>query len=352
MDGEAVGMVLCAGLGTRLAPLTDLLPKPAVPLGGVPLVRWSLALLAGAGVRRAVVNVHHLADEMERAARESAAALGLGLQISREPIVAGTGGALREARRLLSGAAEIVLLNGDVLFAADLAGALRAHRASGALATLLLAPMPPGGGYAAVEADGAMAVRRIAGLGPAGEGLSPWHFTGCHVLSPALLDRVPARPFACDVNRHVYPALLPGGGVRGHLDPGAWRDLGSPRGYLEAHLDLLAGRLPLERFPGADPFGGLSPAGDGLRLGPGAGVSQGARLEGPVALGAGSRVEEGARLGPGAFVGRGCRVGAGAVVREAVVWDRTEIRAGERVERMVAAGALRVRAPAAAPARR
>lgn len=346
MGGDLVGMVLCAGLGTRLRPLTDLVPKPAVPLGGLPLVRYALALLARAGARRAVVNVHHLPGAMERAARESAAALGLPLAVSREPAIAGTGGALREARALLSGASEILLLNGDVLFAADLPGALRAHRGSGALATLLLAPMPPGARYAAVEADEAMSVRRIAGLGPGGGGpLGAWHFTGCHVLSPRVLDLVPGEPFACDVNRHVYPPLLSReGAVRGRADGGYWRDLGAPEGVLSAHLDLLAGRLPLEPFPGADPFADLSPAGEGVWLGAGADVRPGARLEAPVAVGAGARVEAGALVGPGAFVGRGSRVGAGAVVREAVVWDGTTIGAGEIVERIIAAGELRVSA--------
>jgi mannose-1-phosphate guanylyltransferase len=353
VGGDLVGMVLCAGLGTRLRPLTDLLPKPAVPLGGLPLVRYPLALLAAAGARRAVVNVHHLAGEMERAARESAEALGLPLAISREPVLAGTGGALRQARGLLEGAAEIVVINGDVLFAADLEGALSAHRRSGALATMLLAPMPPGG-YAPVEADAGLAVRRIAGLGPGGDRLASWHFTGCHVLSPSLLDLVPAEPFACDLNRHLYPPLLsrPGGSVRGYLDAGTWRDLGSPAGYLEAHLDLLEGRLPLGAFPGADPLGGLTPAGPGLWLGPGATVDPAARLEAPAAVGAGSEVESGAQVGPGAFVGRACLVGRGATVRRAVVWDGTAVGPGERVEGAVAADRLRVTARASAPARR
>jgi mannose-1-phosphate guanylyltransferase len=96
--GDLAGMVLCAGLGTRLRPLTARVPKPAVPVCGVPLVRWSLALLAGAGVRRAVVNVHHLPDAMAAAAGSAARALGIALEISREPVIAGTGGALREAR--------------------------------------------------------------------------------------------------------------------------------------------------------------------------------------------------------------------------------------------------------------
>ena len=251
--GDVVGMVLCAGLGTRLRPLTARVAKPAVPVCGVPLVRFSLALLAGAGVHRAVLNVHHLPDAMAAAAAEAARTLGLELAVSREPVIAGTGGALREARPHLRGADAILLVNGDVLFDVDLAAALADHRASGALATMVLLPMPPGVRYAAVETDAGGAVRRIAGaFGPGGEALSPWHFSGVHVLSPALLDRVPAAPFEQDINRHVYPPLMASGAVRGRVVEGYWNDLGTPARYLEATFDVLSGRVPLTRFPGAE----------------------------------------------------------------------------------------------------
>lgn len=340
--GEIVGMVLCAGLGTRLRPLTARVPKPAVPVGNVPLVRWSLALLRGAGVRRAVVNVHHLAGEMERAAREAAAALEMELAISPEPVIAGTGGALREARALLRGAEAILLLNGDVLFDVDLAGALAAHRAGGALATMVLLPMPGGASYAAVEVDRSGAVRRIAGrFGPGGEGLTPLHFTGLHVLSPELLERVPAAPREVDV-RDVYAGLMAEGRLRGHLVAGYWNDLGAPDRYLEAHADLLSGRIPLAPFDGLDPFAGHEERGGGVRAAPGARVDPGAILEGPVLLGDGAVVEAGARVGPRAVVGPGCRIGPGAAVREAVLWAGTSIAPGERVERAIAAGDVRL----------
>ena len=308
-------MVLCAGLGTRLRPLTGRVPKPAVPLGGAPLVRFSLALLAGAGVRRAVVNVHHLPDAMAAAAEASARALGLSLSVSREPVIAGTGGALREARSLLRDAEAIFLVNGDVLFDADLPAALAAHRASSALATMLLLPMPAGARFASVETDTSGAVRRIAGaFGPGGAGLSPWHFSGVHVLSPGILDEVPAEPFEVDVNRHVYPPLMERGLVRGFAASGFWSDPGTPAGYLAANLEAAAGRVPLARFPG------LAPA----RIGPG------------------TVIEPGAEVGEDVVLGARCRVPAGAVLRRAVVWDGTAIAPGERLEGAVAAGALRV----------
>jgi mannose-1-phosphate guanylyltransferase len=342
---DLAGMVLCAGLGTRLRPLTERLPKPAVPVCGLPLVRFALARLAGAGVRRAVVNTHHLAGPMADAARASAGALGLDLAVSHEAVIAGTGGALREARRHLAGAEAIVLWNGDVLFDLDLGPVLAAHRASGALATMVLAPMPEGERYAPVEVDLAGSVRRIAGHGPGGDGLSPLHFTGVHVLAPALLDAVPDQPFACDINRHVYPPLLGAGRVRGHLGPGYWNDAGTPRRYLEANLDLLRGRIPPSRLHGANPFEGLRPLGKaGVWIAPDAQVDPGAALEAPALLGPRSRVESGATVGPGAVVGSGCRVAAGASVRESVLWDGTALAPGEEVVGAIAAGPARVSA--------
>lgn len=308
------GMVLCAGLGTRLRPLTTLLPKPAVPVCGVPLVRWSLGLLAGAGVRRAVVNVHHLPGAMAAAARAAAAELSLDLSVSEEPVIAGTGGALREARRHLAGADAVVVLNGDVLFDVDLARAVTAHLASGALATMVLLRMPPGAAYAAVELDAAGRVRRIGGRhGPGGEGLTSWHFPGAYVLSPALLDLVPPAPFEVDVHRHVYPPLMERGLVRGLLAAGWWSDLGEPGAYLAANLDVAAGRVPLGRFRLAQPG----------RVGPGAVVEAGAEVV-------------------DAVVGAGCRVPAGARVERAVLWPGTALAPGEAVVDAVAAGALRV----------
>ena len=311
------GVVLCAGLGTRLRPLTGLLPKPAVPLCQVPLVRYALGLLAGAGIRRVVVNVHHLPEAMAAAAGAAAAQLGLDLAISREPVIAGTGGALREAAPLLAGAEAVVVLNDDVLFDADLRAMMGAHRASGALATMALLPMPPGARYAAVEIDEGGRVRRIAGrYGPGGAGLTPWHFPGLSVLSPGLVEGIPAAPFECDIHRDVYPPLLARGLVRGVITQGAWSDLGTPASYLAANLAVAAGRVDLAGF-------GLPP---------------------PRRIAAGALVDPGARVGDEVIVGEGCVVPAGARVDRAVLWPGTRLAEGEALSDAVAAGELRVAA--------
>src|SRR5438105_5249953 len=143
-------MVLCAGFGTRLRPLTDKLPKPLVPLLGVPLLRYNFALLMNAGVRSVVINTHHLGHEMEKGAVQLAGEMGLELSVSREEKhILGTGGGVRRAHAMI-GNETFFLLNGDMLFDVDLAAALEAHRKSQAVATMVLAPYPKGATYGAV----------------------------------------------------------------------------------------------------------------------------------------------------------------------------------------------------------
>jgi len=222
-------MLLCAGFGTRLRPLTDTFPKPLMPLCGVPLLRYNFALLKNAGVREIVINTHHLGKAMERGALDIARQLGIDLQISREEKqILGTGGGVRRAQKLL-GKETFFLLNGDMIFDVDLPAALAAHRKAGGEATMVLAPYPRGATYAAVEVDARMNVRRIAGRGaPADPSLSRTHFTGVHVLEPALVARLPPEGES-DINRIAYVrAIHDGAVVHGFLQEGYWGDLGAP----------------------------------------------------------------------------------------------------------------------------
>ena len=137
-------MVLAAGYGLRMRPLTRLVAKPALPVLNRPLLHWTLERLARAGVREVIVNTHHLADTVESAAR---GARGLGLKVRtvrEEPEILGTGGGPRAVRDWL-GKGPVLLVNGDVLFTMDLRALVARHRARGARATLALRPNP--GGY-------------------------------------------------------------------------------------------------------------------------------------------------------------------------------------------------------------
>jgi mannose-1-phosphate guanylyltransferase len=326
-------MVLCAGLGTRLRPVTHVWPKPAVPLLGAPLFRYSLAVLARAGITEVGINTHHLPSVMEETARAESARARLSLVVSREVgEIQGTGGGIRGLRAFLDDG-DFVVLNGDVLFAVDLAPVLEAHRQSGAAATMVLLPMPEGEKFNPVEVDDAGAVRRIAGLGPGGERLSSWHFSGAHVMTPAVFDFM-AEAGPLDILRDVYlPMMRRGLTVRGQVvtDRRAyWSDLGSPPRYAATHQHLLFGQVPTERFGAASPFLGPRASGN-FWAHPSAHLGD-ARISGPAWFGEGCDLAPGVRIGAAVSVGPGARVEAGAMLNRVAVLDGARVPKGLLVE--------------------
>jgi mannose-1-phosphate guanylyltransferase len=311
MPTGARAFVLAAGLGTRLRPLTDSFPKPAVPFLGAPLLRRTFAVLSRAGVDRVAVNTHHLPETMAQVAQEEGARSGFTVTTVHEPVIQGTGGGLRGLQHALPGDDAVIAWNGDILFAPDLGPMLDAHRRSGAAATMVLLPMPPGRSYGVVEIDAAGRVRRIGRANPAPlPGCTAWHFSGVHMLSPPVFE-VMAPEGPEDINHDVYPRLFASGGVRGVVVDAAWSDLGSAATYLEAQADLLLGRIP-------DPLGPGSPLAG--RTGIGALVEPGAR------------VDPSADLDPDVFVASGVEVPAGALIRRSALLPGAGVEAGETVE--------------------
>jgi mannose-1-phosphate guanylyltransferase len=337
-------MVLCAGLGTRLRPLTALWPKPAMPLLGQPLLRSALATLKRAGIDAVGINTHHLPAVMEATAQVECQRAGLSLEVSRERgEIQGTGGGIRGLRAFLRGD-DFVVLNGDVLFGLELAPVLAAHRSSGALATMVCLPMPEGERYNAVECDADGCVRRIAGLGPpsraaASEALAAWHFTGVHVLSPRIFEFM-APEGAEDINRDVYLRALGAGlEVRAHvlMDPRVyWSDLGTPGRYATTHGQLLRSEVELGPFGEASPFAETL-RGDGPYWAHPSAQLGDVLVTGPAWFGAQCVVEDGARIGAEVSVGPAARVGAGARLQRVAVLDGAVVPPGAVLEGVLVA---------------
>lgn len=314
-------MVLCAGLGTRLRPITEVWPKPAVPLLGRPLIHRTFQALARAGITELGINSFHLPQVMEDAARRE----WPGLTVSREVgEIQGTGGGVRGLRAFLSGG-EFVVMNGDVLFDVDVAAVVAAHRAAKAAATMVLLPMPEGAKYNAVELDAEHSVRGIAGKGPRGDRLTPWHFSGMHVMTAAVFDFMsPSGPE--DINHDVYLRMIAAGvRVHGHVlrERAYWSDLGTVQSYAQTHRDVLFGQLPgfitAPKGPGnfwADPSAELSDV----------------AVSGPAWFGAGARLGRGVKVGSATSIGPGAVVGDGAHLNRCIVLDGARVPGGQLYE--------------------
>lgn len=295
-------VVLCAGLGTRLRPLTLEVAKPLVPVCGEPVVARTLRTLAAAGCERVGINLHHRGTELARALGSRFDTLPL--VYSEEPDILGTAGALVPMRSLLREATAILLVNGDALCDWPWAKMLTAHERSGAAVTLLLhktaSPAAYGGGVG-IDSDGRVVQLRDAA--PVGTVARRYVFTGAHVLDPSLLDRLTPGP--ADIVADLYiPLLADGGPIQSVVTSRRWHDLGTPARYLAAVLDWARGSVPRRLWRG-------SWSADDAQLADGA-IVQRAVVEARARIGADARVTDSLLL-PGAVVGAGSRVHASII---------------------------------------
>lgn len=341
--------VLAAGFGNRLRPLTDVLPKPAVPVMGRPMVGSALARLASAGHRRVVINAHHLADglrqEVDRWRDRGMPRLEIAYSVE-QPDILGTGGGLVAARPLL-GEGTSALVNGDILCDFDLPALQGAHVGWGASATLLLIEHPDVERFGAIEVDAEGRVVNLANLarrsgdvaGEAGPPVRRGVFAGVHLVEPAVFDLLPTEGHACIVRQGYVPMMQAGMDVRAVFHEGTWNDLGTIERYLETHADL-AGMPFAEMEALLEGQHGIvfGLDGEGNEYGDrsAAEIHATAELRHPVALGRGCVIGEGAIVGPGTVLGEGVTVGRGAQLRSVVAWDGTTIEAGARLDRAVA----------------
>lgn len=203
-------MILAAGLGLRLRPLTDHKPKPLLPIAGRSLLAWNLLLLKRHGITGVIINLHHLGDQIVHAIGDGTR-FGMNVAYSHEPTIQGTGGGIGQATPFLKDAPFLVL-NGDTLSDCNLTDLMAAHETGKALATLALRDDPEAVRWGPVTIDRASRILQINSAPPFAPRVEPLPvpcmFAGIHVLEPAILEAIPPGPGSII---DVYHALLGAG---------------------------------------------------------------------------------------------------------------------------------------------
>jgi NDP-sugar pyrophosphorylase family protein len=231
-------MILAAGLGTRLRPLTDTVPKPLLDVAGEPMIAFSLRLLRAAQISEVVINLHHLGEQI-RSTLGDGRAYGVHITYSDENPILDTGGAIAAARAFLADDT-FVVVNADTVIDLSLQRVIDAHRRAQATATMVLRPDPEAERYGLVEIDAGNRVRRILGRPAAAEDSGPLTglmFAGVHIFEPRVFAYMPEGVYS--VTRDTYPRLLAAGEpVHAYVHDGYWRVLDTP-------ADLERGRREL-----------------------------------------------------------------------------------------------------------
>jgi mannose-1-phosphate guanylyltransferase/mannose-1-phosphate guanylyltransferase/phosphomannomutase len=287
-------MILAAGLGTRLGPLTHHLPKPLLPVANRPVMAYGLQCLAALGITEVCANASYLAEQLLSTFGDGDAQ-GVHLHWLVEDEPSGTAGGMKRVQRYL-GDDRIVLIAGDAMLDVDLAPLLRAHEAHGSFATLATIPVSHPSHYGVVVTDDKSHIIQFQEKPAPGTEISRQANTGIYIFEPEIFDLIPAGEF-CDFALHIFPEILRLG-LPFHAFPvdGYWTDVGNPGEYLRANMDFLQGGIHVE--------------GTGTRLG-------GNLICGDAAC-------PGAQLS-NCVIGTGVTLPAGSALSRCVVWPQTAI---------------------------
>jgi mannose-1-phosphate guanylyltransferase/phosphomannomutase len=337
-------VVMAGGEGTRLRPLTSNQPKPMMPMANRPLMEHVVRRLAAHGLDDIVVTVAFLASHIRNYFGDGSE-LGVKMRYATEETPLGTAGSVRNAAAELDDT--FLVISGDVLSDIDLDAVVKAHRSSGALATIALRRVenPVDFGIVITNAEGW--VERFLEKPTWGQVFSDTINTGIYVLEPQILDLIPEHE-PVDFSEVVFPAALQRGlAIQGLVVDGYWEDVGTVDAYHRAHRDVLDERVVVD-IPGFR-------LGDGIWLGEGADVDPAAEITGPVIIGDNCRVEAGARIGEYTVLGSNVVVkhdaalsrtvvhdhvyiGPGATLRGCIVGRSADLRRGARAEEGVVLG--------------
>jgi mannose-1-phosphate guanylyltransferase/mannose-1-phosphate guanylyltransferase/phosphomannomutase len=327
-------MILAAGLGTRLRPLTYVMPKPVAPVLNRPIVAWIADLLATHGFEQVIANVSYLPEQIREVLGDGSA-FRLEISYSEEPEPLGTAGGVGKVRDFLSETDSFLIISGDALTQIDLGAMRAAHEQNvkgGAIATLATKRVEDTTQFGVAVTDEEGRIQGFQEKPEPAEALSDLANCGIYMFRREIFDYFPP-PGAKSPAGHedqpagfvdwamdVFPSLLDGDvPFYSHEIDAYWNDIGSVSEFVQGNLAALAGEVGIE-----PPAPAVSP---GVYAGSGSDLD-GVRVTAPVLIGPDSEIGEGASLHGPVVVGDGSRLGAGAMLRDCVVLPGAQIPAG------------------------
>jgi mannose-1-phosphate guanylyltransferase len=322
-------MVLAAGKGTRLFPLTGEIPKPLAPVVDTPIISHIFDLLARHGVSEARVNVHYLADALLRAYGEHSNLNGMSIHLVRESELSGTAGGVKHlAEATQSSLGEFdetfVVVSGDALTDVDIEDLVAFHKQKGALVTIALHSVCDTSEFGVVEVDEGGNILGFQEKPSPEEAISTLANTGIYVLEPRALEYIPEGAFF-DFAEDVFPRLLEEGerfvGYQGNF---YWSDIGTLQAYRQAQYDVLSGRVRV-KIPGEKHA-------ESLWEGEDAQIHPSATIEGHVLVGRDAVVGRGVTLSGAVTVGSDCWVRPGATIKRSILLPGASVGDGAYLE--------------------
>lgn len=313
-------MVLAAGVGSRLEPLTARIPKPLVPVANRPVMELILQLLKRHGIEEVISNLHHLPEALRQYFGDGSK-LGMRLSFHEEAMLSGDAGGVRACRDFLESGTFLVIM-GDLLTDADITFVVAEHRRKRAIATIGLKRVDDVTQFGVAVTDQRGFITGFQEKPEPAEALSNLASTGIYVLEPEIFEHIPAQG-TYGFGRQLFPKLVASGlPVLGVEITSYWSDVGTMRQYRLSNFDALEGRIAIE-IPGARTARGW--------IGEGASVDGSCLIDGVLLLGKRSRLGPGTRVKGRVIVGDDCLV-EGAELEDTIVWSGATLPAGTKLK--------------------
>ncbi len=323
-------LFLAGGMGTRLKPLTNHLPKPMVPIMGVPLLERSVRELKRCGVKEIILSTCYCSDCIERYFGEECRR-GMKIHCICEEKPLGTGGAIKNCQKYFDDT--FLIFNSDILSNFDLKKLVEFHHSSKADVTIAASQVKNPSSYGVIEYDSNDRIVSFTEKPKPGEEKSNYINAGIYVFEPKVLDLIPeGKPIS--VERDTFPLLLKKGyHMSVYRGGGYWIDIGTPQKYVQAHKDIFDGLCTVTEndFRNDKVYGVES-----------AELDSSAKITGPVWLGRNVHIGANAVIGPNVVIGDGFQAGRGCEIRNSIIWNDVSVGSGVDVDHSVVTSGCRM----------
>jgi len=331
-------MILGAGIGSRLDPLTRSLPKPLVPIVGKPVMGHLIDLLRNHGFTEIMVNVQYLGQKIMDTLGDGSA-YGVKIHYSVEEELCGDAGGVKRCESFFRDSPDgtFLVIGGDDLTDTDISSIVQAHKAKGAVATLGVTPVEDQSEYGIVVADGEGFITRFQEKPKKGEAFSNLANTGIYVFNTKVFDHIPAGTFF-GFGNNVFPALQAAKEPMLAVPSEAyWKDVGNLAIYRQSQRDCMDRKVHVEFGMGGTPIPEMEPQ---TWIDPDAEIVEQGHVEGPAVVRADSLIK--GLVKDYSVVGRGCTVEEGATIVNTVLWDGACVKAGTYLENCVVGNGVTV----------
>lgn len=316
-------MILAAGYGTRLNPLTLERPKPLMEILGTSIIELQIEALRKWHVSEVMLNLHYLGEQLQ--ARLGNEFMGVKIHYSYEEEILGTGGGLKKVEQFFAAEKSFLLLHGDVLIDLDIKALMGFHTRHNPISTMVLKNVTDFKGTRPVGSDSENQVSCFLGISTKNPTIKERMFCGVHALSPQIFSSLPANTYSC-VTAEAYPQLLAQGKVLMAFNyDGYFSDIGTIDQYFDTNMKLLSGEIRLKNI---DVFSRFSRIGPRIYSGKNTKIKS-HQIIGPCLIDDGATINPSAQIGPFAIIGKNAVIEEGAQVKNAILLSNSHVKAGE-----------------------